>query len=168
MPREQLGVIILSNQHRTGINYALRFWIFDRLLGRPEQDWSTTVQKDYANAQKTLDDARADFVARRVADRPPSRPLTDFVGEYESELYGTARVSITGTRLELHCGTRFHGDIEHWQDDTFRVFFRNPMLADWLVTFEDDSGEIVALHGRDTPWSPDWYDHDDLGSFQRT
>ena len=168
MPREQLGVVILSNQHRAGINYALRFWIFDRLLGRPEQDWSTTVRDDYANAQQKLDDAKADFAARRIADRLPSRQLPDFAGVYESTLYGTARISMMGARLELRCGRRFHGVLEHWEDDTFRVFFRDPMLADWLVTFESAAGKIVALHALDTPWSPDWYDHDDLGVFRRT
>ena len=47
MPKERLGVVILSNHKGTGINYALRFWIFDRLLGRPDFDWSSSVRKDY-------------------------------------------------------------------------------------------------------------------------
>ena len=54
MPQEGLGVVILSNHHQTGINLALRSWVFDKLLGQPERDWSTIVREDYANGWQRL------------------------------------------------------------------------------------------------------------------
>jgi CubicO group peptidase (beta-lactamase class C family) len=46
MPEERLGLVVLANHHRTGLNSALRSWIFDACLGRPERDWSEAVRAD--------------------------------------------------------------------------------------------------------------------------
>lgn len=74
MPDEGLGVVILSNHHQTGINSALRSWIFDRLLARPGYDWSSAVRKDYTQGwQRLLREAKTEFETRRPPEMPPAR-----------------------------------------------------------------------------------------------
>jgi CubicO group peptidase (beta-lactamase class C family) len=169
MPKERLGVVILSNHKGTGINYALRFWIFDRLLGRPDFDWSSSVRKDYTEGgQRLLREAQARFDAKRPPEKPPSRPLADYAGSYESRLYGMLQVTEKDGHLKLTFGTRFQGEFKAWQGDAFRVFFSNPLHHDWLVTFSVADGKVASLRAQEAPWAPQWYDdRDDLGEFFR-
>jgi CubicO group peptidase (beta-lactamase class C family) len=169
MPAEQLGLVVLTNLHRTGLNYALRSWIFDACLGRPERDWSEIVRTDYANGyQRLLREAKAQFEANRLPAARPSLPLRSYTGVFESKLYGRIRVTSDDQGLHLQFGTRFVGKLEHWADDAFRVTFTNPRLDDWLVTFTIKDGVVTALHVKESPWAPAWYDDaDDLGEFLR-
>ncbi len=169
IPKERLGVVILSNHQKTGINYALRFWIFDRLLGRPDHDWSRTVLKDYAQGwQRLLREAKAEFDAKRPPEKPPSQPLADYAGTYESQLYGTIRVTQREGGLALRFGPRFQGELRTWQGDAFRAFFASQRHHDWLVKFSVADGNVASLQVQEAPWAPAWYDdRDDLGVFAR-
>jgi CubicO group peptidase (beta-lactamase class C family) len=169
MPKERLGVVILSNHKGTGINYALRFWIFDRLPGRPDFDWSSSVRKDYTQGgQRLLREAKAKFDAKRPPEKPPSQPLADYAGSFESRIYGTIQVTEKDGQLNLTFGTRFQGEFKPWQGDAFRVFFSNPRHHDWLVTFAVTGGKVASLRVQEAPWDPQWYDdRDDLGEFVR-
>ncbi|MEX2139063.1 MAG: serine hydrolase [Pirellulales bacterium] len=169
MPEEGLGLVVLANHHRTGLNFALRSWIFDACLGRPERDWSEIVRTDYANGyQRLLREAKAQFDANRPSETRPLRPLSEYSGLYESQLYGRLRITAKDDRLGLRFGTRFEGELEHWQNDAFRATFGNPRLDDWMVTFAIKDGEVAGLHVKESPWAPAWYDDaDDLGEFLR-
>ena len=170
MPAERLGLVILANHHRTGLNSALRSWIFDAFLKRPERDWSEAVRTDYAGGyQRLLREAKAQFDAKRPPASHPSRPLSEYAGDYESKLYGLLRVVAKDDKLRLRFGTRFDGGLEHWQNNSFRVMFPNPRLDDWLVTFTVGESEVTALRVKESPWAPAWYDDaDDLGEFRRS
>lgn len=169
IPQTRMGVVILSNHHRSGINSALRSWVFDRLLGRPEYDWSNVVLKDHTNGwQRLLREAKADFERTRLTGAGPSLPLSDYIGTYESPVYGAIYVTKTGSQLELQFGTRFRGRLIDWERDSFRAFFPNPRLDDWLVKFNVDDKRVGSLEVQEAPWAPQWYeDRDDLGNFDR-
>lgn len=169
MPEPRLGVVILSNHHQTGINTALRSWIFDRLLERPAFDWSSAVKKDYAQGwQKLLRDAKTAFDDKRPSAEPTSRPASDYAGTYESRLYGKIAVVEQAGKLRLKFGTRFQGELRARHGDTFRAFFTNPRLDDWLVTFATADEKVASLQVQEAPWAPPWYDdRDDLGIFER-
>jgi CubicO group peptidase (beta-lactamase class C family) len=169
IPEERLGLVILANQHATGLNSALRSWIFDACLGRPERDWSAIVRADYTNGyQRLLREAKSQFDANRPPPTPPLRPLAEYAGQYESKLYGRLRVTATDDGLQIEFGTRFEGKLEHWKEHDFRAFFRNPRLDDWLVKFTLTAGEVAGLRVKESPWAPAWFDDaDDLGEFLR-
>ena len=169
IPDQGLGFVILANQHRTGLNYALRSWILDALLGRQEWDWSEIVRKDFSTGyQRLLREAKEGFNAQRPVAEPLLRPLGSYAGTYESKLYGPVRVSVSEDQLRIHYGTRFDGSLSHWKGDSFRAFFPNPRLDDWLVTFSGKDQAVVSLQIKESPWAPAWYeDADDLGEFRR-
>jgi CubicO group peptidase (beta-lactamase class C family) len=169
IPKERLGLVILANHHRTELNAALRSWILDALLGRPERDWSESVRTDYANGyQRLLQEAKAQFETKRPPPMSPSRPIAEYAGIYESQLFGRLRVTAKDEALGIRFGTRFEGDLEHWHEDAFRATFPNPRLDDWLVTFTIADSEATKLRVKESPWAPAWYDDaDDLGEFVR-
>jgi CubicO group peptidase (beta-lactamase class C family) len=170
MPQERLGLVILANHHRTGLNSALRSVVFDACLGRPERDWSEIVRADYTNGyQRLLHEAKTQFDANRPPPTRPSRRLSEYAGQYQSQLYGVLRVAEQGGSLRIQFGTRFDGALEHWKDEEFRALFDNPRLDDWLVTFTIKAGEIAGLRVKESPWAPAWYDDaDDVGEFLRS
>jgi CubicO group peptidase (beta-lactamase class C family) len=169
MPSESLGLVILSNHRQTGVNSALRSWILDRLLNQPDRDWSSEVRKEYEGGWiRLLREARERFEDDHASTSPPSRPLSEYAGTYESALYGAIDVTEQRGRLSLQFGTRFEGEMKHWDGDSFRVFFKNPGHDDWLVTFDLEGDRLTSLGAREAPWAPDWYDdRDDLGDFRR-
>lgn len=169
MPEERLGLVVLANHHQTGLNSALSSWIFDACLGRPQRDWSEAVRADYSNGyQRLLREAKAQFDAKRPPVTRPSMPLSEYAGVYESKLYGPLRIEAADDRLSLQFGTRFEGELKHWQNDTFQATFPNPRLDDWLVTFSVKEGAVAAMQVKESPWAPAWYDNaDDLGEFLR-
>jgi CubicO group peptidase (beta-lactamase class C family) len=169
MPDDSVGLVILANHHRTGLNSALRSWILDSLLGRSPRDWSEEVRADYASGyQRLLREAKAQYETKHPPDSSPPRPLTEYAGRYSSKLYGELAIAARDDRMSLHFGTRFEGELQHWQNDAFRAIFPNPGLDDWLVTFSISGGKVARLHVKESPWAPAWYDDaDDLGDFHR-
>jgi CubicO group peptidase (beta-lactamase class C family) len=169
MPEERLGLIVLSNCHQTGLNSALRSWIFDACLGRPPRDWSETVRSDYSNGyQQLLREAKTKFEANRSQATRPSKSPADYAGVYESNVYGPLRIKTGDDRLRLQFGTRFEGELQHWENDAFRATFPDRRLDDWLVTFTVKDGIVAGLQVKESPWAPAWYDDaDDLGDFHR-
>ena len=115
------------------------------------------------------------FSSRRLSGSPPrgrvpkTRPsLTTkaYAGGYESELYGKIEVREQGGKLSLRYGIRFVGDVTHWHYDTFRVAFENPVVNEWMVTFNlDDRGRVKTLHAQEAPWAPAYMETTDLGEF---
>ncbi len=169
VPEERLGLIVLSNQHNTGLNLALRLWILDALLGRTQRDWSEKVRSGFDKALGRFADAKAKFSENRPDEAAPSRPLSEFVGRYISPLYGDVVITERDGRLGLQFGTRFKGEMRHWDKESFRTFFPNPRLDDWLVTFAIQEGRVTGLRGKESPWAPaDYNDTDDLGDFHRS
>ena len=169
LPKERLGFVILSNLLQTGINYALRAWLLDRLLDRPDRDWSRiTLNEATQGWQRRLREAKAEFDSKQPSEASAARPLADYTGTYESDLYGTIQVSEQDGSLRLKFGRRFDGEMRSWQDDTFRAFFTGPLHHDWLVKFTVADGRVASLHVQEAPWAPEWYDdRDDLGIFVR-
>jgi CubicO group peptidase (beta-lactamase class C family) len=170
LPEEQLGFVILSNSHRSGINFALHHRILDAYLGEPSKDWSTIVKNDYTNGwHKLLSEAKAAYEKRRQPDTKPDLQLDRYAGTYHNDLYGNAIIRSKDKALELRFGPRHITKLEHWQDNTFRAVFPNPMLESWHVTFKVlERDNVDSLRAVAAPWVPWYEDSTDLGVFHRT
>jgi hypothetical protein len=168
-PRERFGVAILTNLDRVGLNYALRSWLMDACFGFPVTDWSEKVRLDLKNnAQRLLREAEEKFAAGRNQRTIPSHPIDMYVGTYTSPLYGDIHITNERDVLRLQLGSRFHGHMTHWSDESFRVKFEEPLHEDWLVTFASTNRTITGLSAQEAPWLPDWYEEvEDLGGFER-
>lgn len=160
LPEEDFGFVILSNSHRTWINFALHLRILDEYLGEPTKDWSTIARNGYTNGwKKTLREARVEYEKQRRSGTKTSVPLSHFVGTYRSDLFGDLTVQKTAAGLRFRFGHRRIAILEHWQDDTFQADFPHPMVEDWHVDFKvSDNGEVESLNAVAAPWAPAWYD----------
>jgi CubicO group peptidase (beta-lactamase class C family) len=135
MPEEKLGFVILTNMNGTSLPPALMYRIFDAFLQVPQKDWSGELLKVFkmqvgqiAAVEKAKDE-------ERVKGTSPSLALSNYAGAYSNEMYGDAKVTEENGHLVLRYGPAFVGDLAHWNYDTFRVTWRDPMLGKGFVTF---------------------------------
>jgi hypothetical protein len=147
MPEEKLGVVILTNLHGTVLPHALMYRVFDLYRGGPERDWSAEMLKAVKGLEEQAKVAEKKAEAERVSGTSPSLALDKYAGNYESEMYGEAKVELENGKLVTRFGPNFNGDLEHWHYDTFRVKWRDPMQGKGFISFRLNSqGKIESLN----------------------
>ena len=74
-------------------------------------------------------DAEAALVAARVQGTKPSLELARYAGGYRDRMYGDLSIAQENGKLVLRFShsPSFTADLEHWQYDTFRLHWRDPM-----------------------------------------
>ncbi|MBL8886918.1 MAG: serine hydrolase [Phycisphaerales bacterium] len=155
LPREQLGVVVLSNMNGSGLPDAATRHIFDRLTGMNAIDWSGQSLAQVASARTQAKQAKTALAATRKAGTQPSHPLEDYTGRFEHPGYGVLTIEKDATGKEL---TFIYNGIvtplEHWHYDIFsgrkseKEFFFESFKLDF-VTGTD--GEIVGVRAAMEP-----------------
>ncbi|MGE5625720.1 MAG: serine hydrolase [Bacillota bacterium] len=145
VPSEHLGVVVLSNMDQSWLPMALVWRVVDGYLRQPQKDWSAsvlaTVEPAY-EADKAAEDKLES--ARQPGDAP--LPLAAYAGTYNSDLYGSVRVTLENGKLVLRASKRFNGDMQHWNHDTFQVRWNYDYLGKSYATFGlDATGQPVSL-----------------------
>jgi hypothetical protein len=81
--------------------------------------------------------------SQHLVNTKPSLPIADYLGTYESEVYGQARVALDGQgRLRITSSLNLNGALEHWQNDTFR--YQDDGGTSSLVQFIIDASHSVS------------------------
>jgi CubicO group peptidase (beta-lactamase class C family) len=147
MPEEKLGMVILTNRHGSVLPHVLTYRIFDSYLGGPQRDWSANMLKTFKalEAQAKATEKKAE--TERVKGTSPSLPPGKYAGTYQSEMYGEAKVALENGKLVTRFGPNFTGDLEHWNYDTFRVTWRDPMEGKAFVNFRlNTQGKVEGIN----------------------
>jgi CubicO group peptidase (beta-lactamase class C family) len=148
VPEEKLGITVLSHQDG-GIFNAVAFQLLDAWLGAPRLDWSGLVLKFRTEGEQKAKEAEAKLVAARVAGTKPSLELGRHAGKYRDRMYGDLSITQENGRLVLRFShsPSFTADLEHWQYDTFRLHWRDPMgFPKGFITFAlDAKGNIKGF-----------------------
>jgi CubicO group peptidase (beta-lactamase class C family) len=134
VPEERLGLVVLTNQERTGAFEAVRYRAFDGYLGAPDPpvDWVAAFRARAEDLRKKAEGAVARAAAERDTASRPSLPLARYAGRYRDAWYGDAEVAEDGGRLVLAMTRtpRLVADLEHWQHDTFVARWREAFMSD--------------------------------------
>lgn len=142
LPKEKIGIAVLTNLAGTRMTNALTNTLIDRLCGLEPKDWNRYFRKlddaDVAKKKAAVENRNRD----RKPDVKPSVPLESFAGEYTHPAYGTAKVKVADGKLVWEWSS-FRVPLEHWEADTFRI--RDGLLADEFVKFETAEGTLTAL-----------------------
>lgn len=119
MPREKLGMIVLTNlSGENPVPTIVTRGLYDRFLGLEPVDWVGRVKESRASAEDA-EDKRAEE-AGPVEDTEPSHALEDYVGDYEHPAYGTIAVTLDGD----HLTATYHGvtaTLDHYHYDVFEL-----------------------------------------------
>lgn len=147
LPEEGLGVVVLSNMDSTPLPTVLMYRIFDAYLGGRGADLNAELLKlSKEGEQQKAAQAKA-LEEKRTAGTKPSLPLGEYAGTYSNELYGAARVVEEDGKLVLRFSPGVEGELEHWQEETFRVNWSNPFYVEAVgktqITFVVGAGGKV-------------------------
>ncbi len=148
VPEEKLGITVLSHQDG-GIVSAMAYQLLDAYLGAPRTDWAGLVLKFREEREQKAKEAEAKLVAARVQGTKPALALGRYAGTYRDPMYGDLSLTQENGKLVLRFShsPSFTADLEHWQYDTFRLHWRDPMgFPKGFVTFSlDAKGHIKGF-----------------------
>jgi CubicO group peptidase (beta-lactamase class C family) len=167
VPEAGLGISVLTNQEAEEAFAALTMFIADYYLQAPKTDWLDAYLKVKArNEARTAEVLKKAAGARDMNSRP-SLSLEKYAGTYMDAWYGAIDIALEDGKLVIRFtrSPALVGDLEHWQQDTFLVRWRERELrADAYVTFALNPDGTID-QAKMVPASPDVdfsYDFQDL------
>lgn len=137
VPEENLGVVVLTNAEEGGAFDSIVYCILDHYFGLPRTDWVAA----FALVKQKQEKEAAEFMKKqesgRVADSRPSLPLEKYAATYQDAWYGSATITMENGKLvfRLDHTPKALGDMQCWQNDTFKVHWRDRTVEDAFATF---------------------------------
>lgn len=120
LPRENAGLVILSNLNGTPLPVIVSNNIVDRLLGLDPVDWNARVKDGVAKAKAEDEKAQKEEDKDRKLNTQPSHALAEYAGDYENPGYGTVSVVKDGDGLKLKTPL-LEGPLSHYHYDVFEL-----------------------------------------------
>jgi hypothetical protein len=164
LPRENAGLVILSNLNETPLPPIVSNNIIDRLLGLDQVDWNKRTRDDITKGKAEDEKAKKEEDKDRKLDTRPSHPLADYAGDYENPAYGTFSVAKDADGLKLKTPL-LEGPLSHYHYDVFelkalilgtemksKVAFANDLkgnIASFSVPLEPSVKDIVFTRAAD-------------------
>ncbi|MDX2151241.1 MAG: serine hydrolase [Bryobacteraceae bacterium] len=118
LPKQKVGIAVLSNMNQVNMPEALRDAIVDVVLGLPRVDWNTRY---LAKAKQEEAEQRAREERLLKADptgNRPSREVLAYAGDYSDPAYGTVHVRVDDGELIVEWNA-LKGRLAHRYFDTF-------------------------------------------------
>lgn len=159
MPEAKAGAVILTNLHSPTVPfmYSALYTILDEVLDEEYEDWTAKFHGEELPKEEDYHDCDVDFFTEeQIRGTNPTLSLSDYVGTYFDEGYGT--VSINLKNSVLHMGYRdMDIPLKHYH---FNVFSANDILEDIFiikapVSFVVHNGRAKAVAVRFESMVPD-------------
>jgi len=155
-PDDGIGVIVLSNGNASNQQYLphqqITAWVLEHLLGLKARDWraeALLVGEESTRKFKEMENKR---VEDRLLHTKPSLPLSQYAGDYTRDMTGPLSIEMNNEgllRLYFRGEGAFSGTLEHWQNDTFRLFWDGgdggPNYGSSFLTFKLDSQGLPSV-----------------------
>jgi CubicO group peptidase (beta-lactamase class C family) len=122
MPRDQLGVVVLSNLNGTPAPWILCLNVYDRLLGLEQIVWTERFKKDEAEGKAGEAKGKEKSETDRVPDTQPSHSLESYMGEYEHPGYGLLSFKLVEGALRAQLNDNPF-PVKHYHYDTFELLW---------------------------------------------
>lgn len=142
LPKDKLGIVVLSNLDASFMPQSAAQRITDLLLGLPKRDWNGEEAQKKQSAEAARKKPELAHDQNRRKDTKPSRELSAYTGIYEEPAYGVSMVSLENGRLALRWGV-FLAALDHYHYDTFDVRGER-RLSNEQASFSLSAGGDVA------------------------
>ena len=144
VPEDSLGFVIMANQISALVE-AITRKILDYHLTDEKKDWAS-LYFDYEKKQKVSEkENEIEKEASAKKNTKPTLELTEYIGDYEDEMYGQASITIKNDQLYLSllpAKELFSAQLSHWQYNTFSFRFKDAFLPTGYITFSiDETGK---------------------------
>jgi hypothetical protein len=112
-----VAIVALTNATVSGVPESLTAEFADLVqFGEVREDW----YKLYGDIFKKMEQPTGSLVGQKPPANPaPSAPLASYVGTYNSDYWGPARVTEKDGKLQLSLGTKLDVPLDHWDGSVF-------------------------------------------------
>jgi CubicO group peptidase (beta-lactamase class C family) len=136
LPEKGIGFSVAINCEDGEAALGIAYELLDHYLEQPRFDWAAAWQE----VVRQRDEKAVAFLRKQTATPArvgPSLPLPGYAGEFADAWYGPIAITHAGGRLTLDFKQTpgMTGELKHWQYDTFRVDWRDPLIEPAYVTF---------------------------------
>ncbi len=158
IPEQNVGVILVTNSDQHDLQNCLPKYLFDRLLDvDDETDWSAKYLK-INKANKKRREEEKSKAKEKIEKTEPTSALEEYCGEYISEIYGTASVTMENNKLKVTLSAHpgFIGLMSHLYYNTFTAEWNHRLWRESNVYFGfNGHGKVVNFK---MAVRPDWID----------
>jgi hypothetical protein len=165
VPERNVGFSVAINCEDGEAVLGIAYELLDHYLEQPRYDWAAAWQEVVRQR-----DERAVALLKQQTSAParvgPSLPLERYAGDFADAWYGPITIAHRDGRLTLDFKQTpgMTGGLTHWQYDTFRVDWRDPLIEPAYVTFAlNADGSIDRIRMRAvSPLADFSFDYQDL------
>lgn len=100
MPRDNIGIVILTNLGGTSLPPIIANNAYDRLLGLTQIPWDKRIREVRDKAREAAKKAKKEKDKDRKLNTKPSHSLEDYAGDYEHPGYGVVSITKEGEQLK--------------------------------------------------------------------
>ncbi|MDT5016403.1 MAG: hypothetical protein QOD39_2563 [Mycobacterium sp.] len=117
LPSADVAIVALTNATPSGVPEALTAQFADLVqFGEVREDWL----KLYQGLMAPLEQPVGSLVGQKPPANPaPAAPLASYVGTYNNDYWGQARVTEKDGKLQLALGTKLDVPLDHWDGNVF-------------------------------------------------
>jgi len=144
MPRDSMGMVILTNMSGTPLPAIIRYNAYDRLLGLDQVAWNKRLRERVEKAKKEAEKAKKEKDKDRKLNTKPSHFLEDYAGEYEHPGYGIFSIKKEGDQLKGEYNSNSY-EMAHYHYDIFKITHEFMEIDTKLSFSTDDKGNIGSL-----------------------
>ena len=144
LPKQNAGIVVLTNADRGRAGIAIRNTIADRILGGPTRDWNAYELELERKSDERDTRHRAETEAKRNPNAKPSHDLAAYAGTYRDRAYGDATVTLTDGALTLHW-QKLNVPLVHSNYDTFTAIDDAEDVDENVQFSSDVEGRVVTM-----------------------
>ena len=156
LPSADVAIIALTNGTASGVPEALNAQFADLVqFGEVREDWFNLYQQLLAPGEQPV----GSLVGKEPPTNPkPPAPLASYVGTYNNDYWGPARVTEKDGKLQLELGSKLSVPLSHWDGNVFTY--------EW-VSENSPPGSIAKATFDGNKLTLEYYDEMGKGTFTR-
>lgn len=145
LPKDSIGVVVLTNMDGTSLTSVARNYAIDRMLGLSEINWNDRLYSERKKATETMKEQKDKKDPNRVEGTEPSHPLKSYTGKFEHPAYGALEIIFKEDKLTIdYHSLKF--DLTHYHYDLFEASSKEDDGPNLKVTFYTNAkGDIYKL-----------------------
>jgi CubicO group peptidase (beta-lactamase class C family) len=148
LPSADVAIVALTNATPSGVPEALTARFADLVqFGEVREDWL----KLYQALMAPLEEPVGALVGQKPPASPaPAAPLASYVGTYNNDYWGPARITDKDGKLHLALGTKLDVPLEHWDGSVFTYSWVSENSPPGTVSKATFDGNRLILEYYDT------------------
>ncbi|HZW38340.1 MAG TPA: serine hydrolase [Ignavibacteriaceae bacterium] len=148
LPKEKLGVVVLTNTDANVFYQALKWQIIDAYLNAPYNNYHTL----YSNAMQKQDERQQKYLSAMrdsvKMNLKPTVPLEEFEGTYKHEVFGEIEIEKDGNNLKMVFKDNHPdlvGKLESIGDDKFLCTYSQEIFGIKEIPFVVENGKVKSF-----------------------